>query len=219
MNGLAPHTEKIFEKLSLLDCLKDYVLMGGTALALQLKHRLSEDLDFCCWHKSKYEPLKVNWYEIQQQLITIGNTKVTLIENKQCDFIVEGVRITFFADNKFKQPQNLKKIKYLNNIYLVDVETIGVLKMEVMLRRDVFRDFYDMYAILKSGISLETILLRTGKYIRHNIRTRDMISTLLNADIQIVDKKFSDLQPVYNVTFEEIKMFFTEKAKELVLRK
>ena len=43
MNGLAPYTAEVFEELSTLTCVKDYCLIGGTALALQLNHRLSED--------------------------------------------------------------------------------------------------------------------------------------------------------------------------------
>jgi predicted nucleotidyltransferase component of viral defense system len=173
MNGLAAHTEKIFEKLSCLECVKDYILMGGTALALQLKHRQSEDLDFCRWHTKKNERLEVNWHVIQQQLSTLGDTKIVLLDNTQCDFLVEGVRITFLADNKFKQPENLQKIHFLNNIHLVDVTSIGVMKMEVMTQRNVFRDYYDMYVILKSGVDLGNILTRTGKYTFHNLRTRE----------------------------------------------
>ena len=60
MNGLAPHTEKIFKEISLLECVKNYMLMGGTALSLQLNHRHSEDLDFCRWHKTKNERLEVD---------------------------------------------------------------------------------------------------------------------------------------------------------------
>jgi hypothetical protein len=53
MKGLSLHSEGIFEQVSKLDCVKNYTLIGGTALALQLGHRLSEDLDFCKWRKSK----------------------------------------------------------------------------------------------------------------------------------------------------------------------
>ena len=41
--GLAPHTGKIFEDISKLECIKPFVLVGGTALALQLGHRTSID--------------------------------------------------------------------------------------------------------------------------------------------------------------------------------
>jgi len=190
--------------------------MGGTALSLQLNHRHSEDLDFCRWHKTKKEHLEVDWYHIQQQLSTVGDTKVVFLENTQCDFLVEGVRVTFLADNKFKQPQGLQKIHCLNNIYLVDIESIAVMKMEVMTHRNVFRDYYDMYSILKNGVALGDILAKTGKYTFHNLRTRDMLSLLLNAQKPPFDANFTALLPVYNISFDEMKQFFLEKAKDFV---
>ena len=216
MNGLAPHTGKIFEKISTLECIKEYILMGGTALALQLNHRQSEDLDFCRWHKTKNERLEVDWYAIQQQLLLVGETKIGLLESTQCDYLVDGVRVTFLADNKFKQPTGLQKIHYLNNIYLADVESIAVMKLEVITRRNLFRDYYDIYSILKSGISLNNILSKTGRYTFHNLRTRDMLSKLLNAQKPPLDAHFTALSPAYDISFDEIKQFFVEKSKEFI---
>ena len=53
--GLAPHTGKIFEGISKLECIKPFVLVGGTALSLQLHTRQSEDLDFMRWKNGKLE--------------------------------------------------------------------------------------------------------------------------------------------------------------------
>ena len=39
MKGLAPHTQQIFEAVSKLDCIKPYLLVGGTALSLQIGTR------------------------------------------------------------------------------------------------------------------------------------------------------------------------------------
>ena len=36
MKGLAPHTLQVFEAVSKLDCIKPYLLVGGTALSLQM---------------------------------------------------------------------------------------------------------------------------------------------------------------------------------------
>jgi predicted nucleotidyltransferase component of viral defense system len=218
MNGLTAQTEKIFEKLSLLECIKDYLLMGGTALALQLRHRLSEDLDFCRWHKTKNEFLEVDWYNIQQQLLTIGETKIILVSQTQCDFLVENVRVTFLADNKFKQPNGLQKIHCLNNIYLADIESIAIMKMEVITHRNVFRDYYDLYSILKKGVDFSNILSKTGKYTFHNLRTKDMLSLLLNAQTPSLDNSFYALSPIYTLSFDEMKQFFVEKAKKIVER-
>jgi hypothetical protein len=51
--ALFEKTEKVIEMISRKEFVKSYFLVGGTALALQLKHRLSENLDFMCWKQSK----------------------------------------------------------------------------------------------------------------------------------------------------------------------
>lgn len=41
-------------------------------------------------------------------------------------------------------------LEFLNNLKIADIKSIGAMKMEVMLRRSNFRDYYDIYSILKS---------------------------------------------------------------------
>jgi hypothetical protein len=43
---LAPETRRVWEFLSSLPALGGFVLIGGTALAMHIAHRVSEDLDF-----------------------------------------------------------------------------------------------------------------------------------------------------------------------------
>jgi hypothetical protein len=40
------NTRKVFEKLSVASFIDNFTLVGGSALSIQIKHRLSEDLDF-----------------------------------------------------------------------------------------------------------------------------------------------------------------------------
>ena len=67
MKDLAPHTLQVFEAVSKLDCIKSYLLVGGTALSLQMGTRQSEDLDFMKWRTSKTEEMEVAWYQIEKQ--------------------------------------------------------------------------------------------------------------------------------------------------------
>ncbi len=46
MKGLAPHAASFLKPFLKLDCIKPYLLVGGTALSLQMGTRQSEDLDF-----------------------------------------------------------------------------------------------------------------------------------------------------------------------------
>lgn len=72
MKGLATRTGEIFEAVSRLECVKSYILVGGTALSLQIGTRQSEDLDFMRWRTNKSEKMEVAWYQIEKQLATIG---------------------------------------------------------------------------------------------------------------------------------------------------
>ena len=63
MKDLAPHTLQVFEAVSKLDCIKSYLLVGGTALSLQMfGTRQSEDLDFMKW---PLKQRKLKWHGIR----------------------------------------------------------------------------------------------------------------------------------------------------------
>lgn len=59
--SLAPHTGKVFEIISQLECIKPYTLVGGTALSLQIEKRQSEDMDFMKWLTKRNEKPEVDW--------------------------------------------------------------------------------------------------------------------------------------------------------------
>jgi len=56
----------VFEQVSKLNCIKDFILIGGTALALQTGYRLSEDLDFCKWPLPGQS--EIDWPPILEEL-------------------------------------------------------------------------------------------------------------------------------------------------------
>ena len=66
--GLTTNIDAIIESVAQLDCIKPYVLCGGTALAMQIGHRKSEDLDFMMWRISKNDKPEVKWNEIEKEL-------------------------------------------------------------------------------------------------------------------------------------------------------
>ena len=72
MKGINAETEKVFKQLSELSWVKNYTLIGGTALSLQINHRISEDLDFCKWKRDKNDKPEVEIGEIESDLHAIG---------------------------------------------------------------------------------------------------------------------------------------------------
>ena len=196
MKGLAAKTQKIFDKISKLECIKEYTLIGGTALSLQIHNRLSEDLDFCKWEKHKREKPEVDWPEIEKQLTTIGKVKTDVKDLNDVVFDVEGVKVSFYANQLYKEPQNMAKTTFLNEIKVADIDSIGQMKVEVMLRRNKFRDYYDIYSILKETRKLEDLIKGASLYCGHKFKTKNIQAILSNG--QRFEKEKGQTSGVYS---------------------
>ena len=202
--SLAPHTGRLIKSVSRLDCIKPFVLVGGTALSIQLKTRQSEDLDFMRWQQGKSDTLDIGWPAIQRELGTIGKVEdVQVAGFDQVLFIVDGVKISFYAAPRKRIP-SMQEVPYLNNIRLADVESIGVMKMEAIMRRSKFRDYYDIYSILKSGTDIHKLIPMALEHSGHRLKTKGLMAMLTNGDLFRKDEQFAQLQPVYDVSARDI---------------
>ena len=211
--GLTTNIEAIIEQVAQLECIKPYILCGGTALAIQIGHRKSEDLDFMMWRISKTEKPEVNWNAIEREL----KEKIGEIENfnmlgfDQVEFVVRGVKFSFFVSD------NLSPVtaptEYLGNICLADIESIMAMKMEVMLRRMKFRDYYDIYCMLQEGYSIHNGIEKALNLSRHRLSSKNIIAMLLGGRF-IPDNNFATLEPKYDVTKEQIREYIMQKLKK-----
>lgn len=212
MPALAPHTSQIFDKITSLECIKPYFLVGGTALALQIHNRLSEDLDFMNWKSDKSQKQEVDWVAIENELTTIGD-----IENRDIwdfdhiEFVVSGVKISFYASKKFLPVT--KPVCLKNNLILADIEAIGAMKMEVMLRRSNFRDYYDIYSILRHGADIREIIDLSLQYSGHILSTKNLLAILTDSSRFHIDSDFLLLNPKYKVTPVEIETYLKDVLK------
>ena len=210
--GLTDNIDAIIEQVAQMECIKPYILCGGTALAMQIGHRKSEDLDFMMWRKSKTEKPEVNWNAIEKEL----TEKVGEIENfnmlgfDQVEFLVKGVKFSFFVSDNYSPVTS--PIEYLGNIRIADIEAIMAMKMEVMLRRMKFRDYYDIYCILRKGYSINKGIEKALSLSRHRLSSKNIIAMLLGGQF-IPDNNFSALEPKYDITREKIREFILHKLK------
>ena len=211
--GLTAKVEAIIDKIAELECIKPYLLCGGTALAMQIGHRMSEDLDFMMWRISKTEKPEVNWNAIERELVAkVGEIEsFNMLGFDQVEFVVKGVKLSFFVSDNLSPVA--EPIEYMGNIRLADIESIMVMKLEVMLRRMKFRDYYDIYCILREGYSVHHGIERSLKYSRHRLSTKNVIAMLLGGQF-IADDNFATLQPKYSVTKEEIREYILRKLKD-----
>lgn len=212
--GLAPHTGKIFEGISRLECIKPFVLVGGTALSMQLNTRQSEDLDFMRWKTGKDDNLDIGWPSIQKELSTVGVIESTDVMGfDQVRFVIEGVKVSFYAAPRRKIP-SMQEITLMNNLRVADVKSIGIMKMEAMMRRSKFRDYYDIYSILKSGIDIMELIPAALEHSGHRLKTKGLMAMLTNGELFRKDEQFAQLQPVYNITSQDIEAYIKELLRK-----
>ena len=210
--GLTANIEAIIEQVAQLESIKPYILCGGTALAIQIGHRKSEDLDFMMWRTSKTEKPEVKWNIIEKEL----SEKIGEIDNfnilgfDQVEFLVKGVKLSFFVSDNYSPVS--APIDYIGNICLADIESIMAMKMEVMLRRITFRDYYDIYCILQEGYSIQKGIEKALKLSKHRLSKKIIIAMLLGGKF-IPDNNFATLEPKYNITKEQIRDYILNKLK------
>lgn len=210
--GLTEKIEAIIEKVAGMESIKPYILCGGTALALQIRHRKSEDLDFMMWRVTKTVKPEVDWPAIEKEI----KEKVGEIEQfnrlgfNQVEFLVKGVKLSFYVSEKTSPIS--APVNYLGNIRLADMNAILAMKLEVMLRRTKFRDYYDIYAMLKEGCDISKGIDAALNYSQHKLSTKSVVMMLLS-DRFMPDEGFGQLEPRYTITKYDIRDYVLQKLK------
>ena len=212
MNALAPHTSEIFDQICSLECIKPYFLVGGTALNLQIASRLSEDLDFMSWRSNQTKKQEVDWVTIEKELSGIGKIEAHDIwDFDHIEFLVSGVKISFYANPKISPIT--KAIHLKGHLWMADIKAIGAMKMEVLLRRCNFRDYYDIYSILQHGINFKEIVTLSLDYSGHVISTKNLLAILTDSSRFHLDNSFEQLNPAYRVSPVEIESYLKQCIK------
>ncbi len=103
IQGLTPMSLKVFEDIKKSDLFQEYILIGGTALSLQINARLSEDLDFCKWQDDP----RIN---------KSGRFSLHRMKTK-------GILSTISNGSLFKKEENFSLLNPKYNSSSIDIET------------------------------------------------------------------------------------------------
>ncbi|MCD4706630.1 MAG: nucleotidyl transferase AbiEii/AbiGii toxin family protein [Candidatus Sabulitectum sp.] len=141
-----PTTLEFLKELMLLPYLQDFFLAGGTALALQIGHRISVDIDMFTLDDFDTETL-ISKLNKQFALINITEKQNALSFDMACygreNDTVEVDLITY------SYPL-IKPILTIDKIRLLSVEDIIAMKLSAVAGRGSKKDFYDIFYLLKS---------------------------------------------------------------------
>lgn len=117
----------------------DFYLVGGTAVAFHLGHRRS--IDFDLFTDSTFDPLK-----FRNRINSLQKIEYTFSQGEgELTVLVKNVKVTFFH-YPFKIA---RKANFDDIITIPDLITLGSMKAFALGRRAKWKDYVDLYFILK----------------------------------------------------------------------
>lgn len=197
--------QKLLEDL--LPYVQDFILSGGTALALQLKHRKSFDFDFFSFSQISRKLLKKLSEDLEIQNIAVDTT------DELTFFTKNNIKITFLY---YPFKPHFKIMDLENGLSIFPVQEIALQKAYTIGRRGEYRDYFDLYAILKNDyISLSDIMNFAKKVYGQVFDEKIFLEQLVY---------FGDLTNFEIIPFdstsipkpEDVKQFFEELVKNYI---
>ncbi|MBQ3807211.1 MAG: nucleotidyl transferase AbiEii/AbiGii toxin family protein [Kiritimatiellae bacterium] len=139
LNTIEPKTLALLKRLLALPVLSETRLVGGTALALQLGHRISVDLDiFGKWNYS--EDMLGEFSAIGQAEKESGTP-----DGKMAFFYIDGVKIDCVAYDMYEW---LEPPVEEDGIRLAGIKDIAAMKVNAITNRGSRKDFVDIARLL-----------------------------------------------------------------------
>ncbi|RZB36224.1 MAG: hypothetical protein SRB2_02383 [Desulfobacteraceae bacterium Eth-SRB2] len=181
--------------------LDTFYLAGGTALALQLGHRVSEDLDFFINEAFDSEGLKNR----------ILPDKVSSIRSGTLHCVKDGVRLSFlFYDVPLWFPPHIWR-----GIKVAAWQDVAAEKLKTMSQRGAKKDFYDVYAVimLKSDIR-ELCTLFSKRFGHTDINLYHVLKSLVYFEDAEEDPYPTLLKNSKKWTWDSVRSFFVTHLRE-----
>lgn len=182
---------------------KQFYLAGGTALALQLGHRISRDLDF-------FTPDDFSEKKIISTLEKLGKLTIETIKEETILGALNGVKISFFY---YRYPL-IFPVAPILGVNLADIREIGAMKLDAIQSRGKKRDFIDIWAILNEKITLEELFSHFQKKY-HGVDYN--IQHLLKSLTYFADAEKDEMpQMLEKVSWKDVKIFIEKSVKAFV---
>jgi hypothetical protein len=182
-------------------------LGGGTALALQLEHRISEDLDFFIMEgfddlafKKAIQRKALNVFVVNQ---TPDHLEL-MLQSIKVDLIRERIPLKFPLKSIDSRMENLK---------MADPRDIGRMKIMSIGSRGNKKDFVDLYCLTRKIIPLETLLALAMEE-DHGIRYSKLLFLKGLVDFEEADQE-GELPILWDISWKEVKKCLIDEVKHI----
>ena len=197
---IEPYTLGLLKNLMARPHLDKFFLVGGTALALQMGHRKSIDLDLFTLEDFDQEILL-------KQLQT--EFEVNVRSSSPSIFITEidSIKVDFVRHRYALQYPML----IIEGVRMPDIKDIAPMKLDAVTKRGSKKDFYDIYFLLQQMTLPEMLDLYNNKY---------KLSTMFHIikSLTYFDDAEEDIQPIAfdkKITWLKVKRFIQKSVQAL----
>jgi predicted nucleotidyltransferase component of viral defense system len=185
--------------------IQDYYLAGGTALALQIGHRLSTDLD---WFSTQRILLAAEREGIVRALGSEGQPHVVSEQDGMLYMRLWGTDVSFI----YQQYILLRETVLYQGINLASPADIGLMKLAAINSRGARRDFVDLYC-LRNLISLDELLILAPQ--KYSTRP-DFLAIAVRALSYFEDAEQQPMPQMYApARWEDVKVYCQTAARNL----
>jgi hypothetical protein len=182
---------------------KEFYLVGGTAIALHIGHRRSIDFDLFKFNAIKPKSIVEKILEFNYPYL------ITRRVTEQLNVTIHDVKFTFYQyPFKISSTENLEDILHLPK--LID---LAAMKAYALGRRSKWKDYVDMYILLKDHFSIDQIAERTTLLYGQLFSEKLFRAQLSYFDDIDFTEPIEFIGP--SITESEIKEFLTDKAIDL----
>jgi len=160
----------------------DFILVGGTALALQIGHRNSIDLDF-------FGNFEIDESEILTELEKFGNVMKSAGSKNILVCTVNDIKVDFV---NYKYPFLDNHIN-IEGIRMASPKDIAAMKLNAIEGRGTKKDFIDLFFLLNQFSLVEMIEFYNQKYVDHtDFMMLKSLTYFSDADLLPQPKMFVD---------------------------
>lgn len=184
----------------------DFYLAGGTALALQIGHRVSVDFDF-------FSEKEISGNLLDKVKKTFFDKKLVVSVNNpdELTVFVDDIKISFI---RYPFSVLFGFVEY-GGIKLLNIKEIAASKAYTIGRRGSYKDYADLYFIIFENLSsFDEIIEISNKKYGGEFNSRLFLEQIIyledTADVEILSLK-------EKVTKKEIKNFFENEIKKIKL--
>jgi len=197
-------------KKAFLQCIENsffssdkWYLAGGTALALQVGHRKSVDLDFFTTVKSFDEK------KVEETLSLSGVWQTTSLTRATVYGELDGAKMSLIAYPFFTP---MKPLLQIGHVSLIKPEDIAAMKIIAVCQRGKKRDFFDLY-----WLSLHTQDLKKSiEFAQNQYSVKQNPNHILKSLVYFEDAEDDPMPEInFKASWEEVKGFFNTEIKRI----